>query len=300
MPRPTPSSQRPNAPQAPLQVVDPRWVAKAFAVTVLTSILCGYLSLCLLFYLGQWQIALHPVRTTSAQPPVPGAELLHFAPDDSAVPQLTGWWIPAHAGTRHTNLTLLYLPSGDGSLANPDSTATLAALHSLGINILAIDYRGYGQSAPTPHPSQQILTQDAESAWQYLRTSRNLPETSIIPYGVGVGATLATHLAATHPQTPALILQSPINDLLDTALRDDRTKLVPARLLFKERFPLTAPLSTLTTPKLLLSVGPTPVAYRTAASPKLTVALNGNPSTLAAQPEYLPSITRLLDEIHGK
>lgn len=300
MPRPIPIPPRSSPKQAPPQVVDPRWVAKAFVLIVLVSILCGYLSLCLLFYLGQWQIVLHPTRTTAAQPPVSTAELLRFAPDDSAVPQLTGWWIPALTGTRYTNLTLLYLPSGDGSLANPDSTATLVALHNLGINILAIDYRGYGQSAPTPHPSQQILTQDAESAWQYLHISRNLPETSIIPYGVGVGATLATQLAAMHPHTPALILQSPINDLLDTALRDDRTSLVPARLLFKERFPLTAPLSTLTTPKLLLSVGSTPAAFKTAASPRLNIEFNRPPATIYSQPQFLPSIARLLDEIHAK
>ncbi len=300
MPRPTPSPQRPTPSQAPPVVVDPRWVAKAFVIIIVASLLCGYLSLCLLFYVGQWQIVLHPTRTISAQPPVPAAELLHFAPDDSAVPQLTGWWIPALSGTRYTNLTLLYLPSGEGSIANPESTATLATLHNLGINILAVDYRGYGQSALTPHPSQQVLTQDAESAWHYLHTSRSLPETTIIPYGVGVGASLAAQLAAAHPRTPALILQSPVNDLLETALRDDRTKLVPARLLFNQHFPLTTPLMTLTTPKLLLSTGTMPTAYQTAATPRLTVDFSGTSATLSSQPEYLPSIARLLDEIHAK
>ncbi|WP_213803573.1 alpha/beta hydrolase [Granulicella sp. dw_53] len=299
MPRRTqPSTSRTSPPSArrPATVdVDPRWILKAVAAVILAALVCGYLTLCLLFYVGQWQIVLHPARTAAAHPPIAdgSVEFVRFAPDDSAVPQLSGWWIPAAPGGRYSDATLLYLPSGNGSLA--DASASLAVLHGLGVNIFAVDYRGYGQSSTT-HPSQSNMTADAEDAWRYLHTSRRLPEQQIVPYGVGVGASLAAHLAVAHPQTPALILESPYTDLLDVLLLDPRTSLLPARLLFHERFPLAEPLGSLRTPKLLLSGNKASPAFKTAADPKIAVEFNANAGQLSSQPEFLPLLTRFLDQ----
>jgi pimeloyl-ACP methyl ester carboxylesterase len=298
MPRPTPKpnirKQQPaqrKQPPAQFEPVDPAWLLKAIAITILAALFCGYLTICLLFYQGQWQLVLHPTRTTTSPQSIAGTpyELIHFGPDESAIPQLTGWWIPSAPNGRYANTTLLFLPGSDGSLA--DDIPTLATLHSLGINVFAFDYRGYGQSAPT-HPNQQNMTYDADSAWQYLNISRHIPAQQIVLYGTGVGASLATHLAASRPASPALILDAPHADLLDAALLDHRSKLVPVHLLFHERFPLAEPLSTLRTPKLLLSRAASPDrAFLTAADPKLTVEL-----AAPAQPLYQQSLTRFLDE----
>ncbi|CAN5647636.1 hypothetical protein BH10ACI4_BH10ACI4_02840 [soil metagenome] len=294
--RPTASSPRSGAPSNAPELVDPKWIVKGLGLILLAALVCGYLSLCLLFYIGQWQIVLHPKRTSDHPTTLSGTpiQFLSFAPDESAVPQLTAWSIPAAAGGRYANTTLLYLPAGEGSLA--DAIPTLTSLHDLGINIFAIDYRGYGQSPNTTHPSQKVLTEDAESAWQYLHSTRGLSEKQIVPYGSGVGASLAAHLAENYPQTAAVILDSPHGDLLETVLRDDRTKLLPARLLFHERFPLTAPLSTLHIPKLLISGAALPPAFKSAADPRITVGLNATPGGLSAQPGFASSITRFLDQ----
>ena len=254
MPRPTPkpSRHRPQPPPPQPETVDPIWLVKAIALTAGAALICGYLVLCLLFYQGQWQIVLHPSQTTTAPQSIGGApyQLIHFGPDESAIPQLTGWWIPATPQARYANATILFLPPGDGSLA--DSLPTLSALHTLGINIFAFDYRGYGQSANT-HPNQQKMRHDTDSAWQYLTGSRGIPVAQIVPYGTGVGASLAVHLAATHTAIPALILDHPHGDLLAAARRDPRSSLIPINLLFHENFPLAEPLKSLSTPKLLLS-----------------------------------------------
>jgi pimeloyl-ACP methyl ester carboxylesterase len=235
------------------EAVQPLWLIKALAAIFLAAVLCAYLTLCLLFYQGQWQLVLHPGREASVAPPVVDspskAELVRFAPDESATPQLTGWWIPAAPGARYAHATLLFLPGADGRLA--DSFERLSALHNLGLNILSFDYRGYGASAPL-HPTQKNMADDAESAWQYLRTSRNIAEEQIVPYGTGVGASLAAHLAQSHPQTPAIILESPRGDLLDIVRSDPRSKLIPLGLLFHDRFDLAAPLAAIKTPKLFL------------------------------------------------
>jgi uncharacterized protein len=258
---------------------------KAIAAVVIVALICAYLTLSLLFYQGQWQLVLHPQHKAEA----PETSWIHFGPDESAIPQLTGRWIPAAPGARYADATILFLPSGDGSLS--DFNPTLDRLHNLGINVFAFDYRGYGYSADT-HPNQLRMTQDAESAWTYLNASRNIPAHQIIPYGIGVGASLATHLAANHSDIPALILESPKGDLLDAVRHDSHASLMPVRLLFHEDFPLAAPLTSLQTPKLLLTTSASPgKAFETAADPKLTVEFP-NPSDAL----YTQSITRFLDQ----
>lgn len=281
-----------NAPQStPPEVVSPAWLVKAIAFTIVAALFCGYLTLCWLFYQGQWQFVLHPTRTSTNPPSIAGIpyEFIRFGPDESATPQLTGWWIPSDPGGHYAHLTILFLPDGNGSLAN--SIPTLASLHNLGINVFAFDYRGYGQSAVT-RPSQQSMTLDANSAWQYLTTSRVIPAKQIIPYGTGIGASLATTLAAAQNAIPALILDTPRADLLDVARRDPRATIIPVRLLFHERFPLAAPLATLHTPKLLLSRSTSlDQTFLTAADPKMTVELSSHSAVL-----YNQTLTRFLDQ----
>src|SRR5271170_1090561 len=208
MPRtkPKPNKQSPSHPPQH-EVVSPIWLIKGIVLTILAALLCGYLTFCLLFYQGQWQLVLHPIRTSAGPISIAGVpyELIHFGPDESATPQVTGWWIPSDPGGRYAHLTVLFLPDGNGSLA--DSIPTLASLHNLGINVFAFDYRGYGQSTAT-RPNQQNMIHDADSAWQYLTISRNIPAPQIVPYGIGVGASLATRLAAANTAIPALILDA--------------------------------------------------------------------------------------------
>lgn len=279
----------PRPPQP--ETVSPIWLIKGIVLTALAALFCAYLTLCLLFYQGQWQLVLHPTRTTAAPASIAGVsyELIRFSPDESATPQLTGWWIPSDPAGRYSQTTLLFLPDGNGSLA--DAIPTLAILHNLGINIFAFDYRGYGQSTAL-RPSQQSITRDADAAWQYLTTSRNIPASHIIPYGTGTGASVATQIAAAHDTIPAVILDTPRADLLNVAIRDPRATILPVRLLFHERFPLAEPLSTLRTPKLLLSRTTEPdQSFRNARDPKLTVEL-----TSPAIRPYTESLTRFLDQ----
>lgn len=292
MPRPTPKPVKSIPPQpAPPDVVSPSWLLKAIALTIVAALFCGYLTFCLLFYQGQWQFVLHPTRTSGSPASLAGIpyELVRFSPDESASPQLTGWWIPSAPGARYAPITILFLPDGNGSLA--DSIPILASLHNLGLNVFAFDYRGYGQSAAV-RPSQQSMSRDADSAWQYLTTTRALSTKHIVPYGTGVGASLATRLATNHNEITALILDAPRADLLDVAIRDPRAALLPVRLLFHERFPLAEPLSTLRTPKLLISRTTSPdQTFLHASDPRFTVELASPSAAL-----YNQSLTRFLDQ----
>jgi uncharacterized protein len=279
--QPLKPSRNPHTPKvAASDFVDPGWLLRALGLLLLLALVCGYLTLCALFYQGQWQLVLHPTRSTPAPFTIAGAtfQTIHFGIDESATPQLTGWWLPATPGSRYAASTVLYLPSGDGSLAHSNAPAILAALHTAGINIFAFDYRGYGQSS-TMHPNQQRMQQDAAFAWQYLTTSRAFAPTQIVPFGTGVGAALAAQLAAQHSQIPALIVQDPQPDLLDQVRSDPRTRLLPVRLLFHDRFEIAPTLANLATPKLLVASAASPkqqsaTLYRGAADPKFTLFLS--------------------------
>jgi uncharacterized protein len=292
MPRPQPKSQkRPPQQAAHQEIVSPLWLVKAVALVSLAALFCAYLTFCLLFYQGQWQLVLHPTRTSAGPASIAGVpyELIRFGPDESATPQLTGWWIPSDPGGRYAHLTVLFLPDGNGSLV--DSIPTLASLHNLGINVFAFDYRGYGQSAAI-RPNQQNMIQDSDSALQYLITSRSISDQRIIPYGAGTGASLATRLASTHSEIQALILDMPRTDLLDIARRDSRAAILPVRLLFHERFPLAEPLGALRTPKLLFSRTTAPnQTFAAASDPKITVELSAPSAVL-----YQQSVVRFLDQ----
>ncbi len=235
-----------------IPLVEVTWILKALAAVVLVALLCAYATICVLFSKGQWQLVLHPSRTVTTTPAslnLPFTEV-HFGVDETAIPQLSGWWIPSDIPTQNT---ALILHGADGNLADALPAAQL--LHSQHLNVLLFDYRGYGQSLG-PHPTQSSMQADAASALTYLTTTRSIPASSIVVYGTGLGASLAVQLCAENPTLPALILQSPDGDLTDRAAHDPRSKIIPFKFLFNQTFPLAAPLQTLPTSKLILPTSP--------------------------------------------
>jgi abhydrolase domain-containing protein 17 len=99
--------------------------------------------------------------------------------------------------------TLLYIHGNATDLGN--IRPHLQSLHSLGFNVFAYDYRGYGTSDGTP--SEQNAYQDAETAYTYLTQHLKVPPERIIAYGRSVGGGSAVELARRHP-IAGLILES--------------------------------------------------------------------------------------------
>jgi pimeloyl-ACP methyl ester carboxylesterase len=240
---------------------------------LLLAVLCAYIAVCALFYHGQWQLVLQPSRSVPQTPATAGLQSIevHFGVDATGQPQLDGFWIPADASAT-PRPTALILHGGTGSLSDAIPTAQL--LHDAELNVLLFDYRGFGHSLGQ-HPDQQLMQTDAASALRYLTDTRNIPAASIVVFGDGLGASLAVNLCAAHKDLPALILESPKGDFDQTIRNDPRSRMVPASLLFNQKFPLAAPLQSLRTPKLLISVttGSTPTNLQNAADPKSTLEL---------------------------
>ena len=210
------------------EVVDPTWLLKALGVTALLAVVCAWLALCLLYYQGSWQLVLHPSRTVPRTPATLGIpfEDVHFDASENGQPRLTGWWIPAggtsarsalQAPASHQADTILYLHDGSGALSS--TLPTLALLHSAGVNVFAIDYRGFGLSDNSSHPTSESMTADSAAALTYLTATRHLSPDHVIPYGAGLGGSLAVALARNHGEIPAVVVDNPDPDPTRTAIR---------------------------------------------------------------------------------
>lgn len=266
-----------------------RWLAGAVGLTLLAALACGYATLALLFYQGQWQLVLQPTRAIGAVPQTRFDEI-HFDVTPTGVPQLDGWWVPADAGARWSRDTVLYLHGEAGSLSN--CVNDLNALHAAGVNVFTFDYRGYGKSAG-PHPDEKRMRADADAAWSYLTDTRHLDPSTIVFYGTGVGASLAAELAAKHAPM-GVILDAPNEPARQIIGSDARTKILPMWLLLDERFDPVKTLETLAVPKLFLDRGGekprTEELYREAASPK---------EYFEIKPEaYDETLARFLDDVN--
>lgn len=276
--------------------VSARWLLSALAVMTAAAAGCAWLALCLLYWQGSWQLLYHPQRTITRTPASAGLPFdpVHFWATESGDTRLTGWWIPSPAA----RFTVLYLHGTDGNLSN--DVDTLAALHRLGVNIFAVDYRGYGQSAAA-RPSEVNLLEDAGQALAYLEQSRHLKASAIVIYGDGLGANVAAELAPkSSPTVAGVVLANPLNDPMQIVFSDHRSHMVPAHWLVKDHYDLTAAASGLTIPSLWLIPQPgaadvePPASYRLVSSPKMSVVLR---APMTGDPSFAPEVNCWLDEL---
>ncbi len=258
------------------------------------ALVCLWAALCLIFWQGSWQLLYHPTASVTKTPASAGIvfEDVQFDAGDNGLPQLKGWWIP---GTAQSAFTAIYLHGATGNLS--DTVRDLARLHAAGLNVLAFDYRGYGQSTFV-HPSEKRWREDAEAAIRYLTDTRHIPVGSLIPAGSGLGANLALQTGADHRELAGVILEDPIEAPADAIFRDPRAKLVPARLLVSDRWQSGSAAADLAIPSLWIlrqSEAHAPAAYAQVKPRKRIVWLT-HPQT--ADTDYVNALSRWLAELN--
>jgi hypothetical protein len=294
-----------RAPQSPPPTVSGRWLLTAAGLAIVAAAACAWLTLCFLFWQGSWQLLYHPTAAVTRTPASVSLAFdpVGFATTEAGEPQLKGWWIPAAPGARYGRYTVLYLHGQSGNLG--DTVDSLAALHAVGVNILAFDYRGYGQSQ-FAHPSEARWREDAGWALQYLTATRHVPAGSIILDGSGLGANLALEVAAAHPELAGVVLESPLESPVNDLFNDPRARLVPAHLLVRDRFDVKAAATALRIPSAwFLRALPatrgdsseTPEAWQRLTSRKMLFWVASSPDQ---QREFADSICHWLDDLPAK
>jgi uncharacterized protein len=136
------------------------------------------------------------------------------------------WWCPQEGAT----YTIHFNHGNAGNLSNhawiiPELRSKLKA------NVLIYDYPGYGKS--TGSPSEPGCHAAAESAYQWLRTTKNIPPEKLLFMGQSLGASMACELATKH-EHKALILLSPFTSVGDMA--QEMFPIFPAKWLMRHSY----------------------------------------------------------------
>lgn len=144
-----------------------------------------------------------------------------------------GWWYPA---AKADAPAILYLHGVRWNLTG--QLFRIEQLHALGYSVLAIDYRGFGQSHGEL-PSETTVYEDARIAWERFQVLQPDPSKRLI-YGHSLGGAVAIDLAAElGKQTPlpvrGLVIESTFTSLADVATAVANTSL-PVRWLLSQKF----------------------------------------------------------------
>ncbi len=157
------------------------------------------------------------------------------------------WWLP-NADPQAP--TLLYLHGTFRNLYR--NHPKMVALRRAGYSVLAVEYRGWGESSPIV-PSESSIHADADIAWSELVRRQPDPRRRVI-FGHSMGGAVAVHLAARQAGRGAyagLILESTFTSLPDVAA--DASRLVrPLAELSGQRMDSLARITRIDAPLLML------------------------------------------------
>ena len=120
---------------------------------------------------------------------------------------LHGWFIAGRSAQ-----VLLFFHGNAGNISH--RLDSIGQFHNLGLSVLIIDYRGYGQS--TGRTTEMGIYRDADAAWRYLIEERDLVANDILIFGRSLGGAVASRLASEN-QPLALIVESSFTSVPDVA-----------------------------------------------------------------------------------
>lgn len=134
---------------------------------------------------------------------LPRAETVFLTTEDGV--RLHAWWLPAAAEGTTPHGAAIYLHGNAGHLAHRAGMGL--ALSRMGLDVLMVDYRGYGRSEGSP--DEEGLYRDAEAAWRYVTSVREAPPDRVLLFGESLGGAVAVELASRR-KVGAIVLVAPL------------------------------------------------------------------------------------------
>lgn len=261
-----------------------------------------YLAACTYMWATQREQVFEPspvLQTTPARMGMKFEELRIPVGSGADHGELYGWWVPAEAASAPT---FLYLHGNDRNLAN--HLEHTQQLHTLGYNVLLVDYRGYGKSSGG-RPSEAKVYEDAEAAWQYLLKVRGVKPQQAFIYGHSLGGAIAIELAAHHPEAAGLVTEGTFTSM--QAMGEREYGYLPVGWLLNQRFESLQKMPGLKLPVLLIHgtwdqkvpVGMARQLYAAAAQPKSLALIEGGEhsnSGTVGQVEYRAAVSAFVKQ----
>ena len=204
-----------------------------------------------------------------------------------------GWYVPSPGSDK----VLLFFHGNAGNISHRGDS--LGIFHRLGLNVLIIDYRGYGKSRGKP--SEAGLYADARAAWAYLREEKKFDADRIVLFGRSLGGAVAARLA-TEVKPAALILESTFSSARDVA--KEMYPILSKLIILRFAFDTARNVKSITCPVLVMHSPEDEIipyrlgqrVYKAANAPKTMLQLEGshNLGFMQSQPEYQQGIRGFL------
>lgn len=163
-----------------------------------------------------------PISALATTPAVHGMPYEDVWLDTEDGLRLHAWLIPAPKERG----VLLFFHGNAGNISH--RIDSIRIFRELGLSVLIVDYRGYGQS--DGRPTEQGTYLDAQAAWNWLRDARGVPPERIVIFGRSLGSAIAAWLAA-RERPAAVILESAFTSAPDLAA--DLMPWLPVRWLLR-------------------------------------------------------------------
>ncbi len=263
-----------------------------------------YLGLLVLLRLNESRLIYAPGSARVLTPPprelgLP-VERVEIRTDDGLT--LVAWVMPSE---RRSDPWLLICHGNGGNISEAGRPLHYAGLRGLGLNLLAFDYRGYGESEGKP--SEPGLYRDAEAAYRYLRDTLGVEADRIVIFGHSLGSAVAVELAGREPAS-GLILDGALTSVTDRG--QEVYPFIPVRWIAGSRYASIEKIGNLRLPKLFLHAERDeviPIAhgrrlYEAAPPPKRFVVLGGGHGDAfdVDSATYYGAIRRFLAELSGR
>lgn len=204
-------------------------------------------------------------------------------------------WFVKHPQAR---TTILILHGNAGN--NSDRLEKIGYFYKMGLNVICLDYRGFGNSQG--RPSEKGIYKDALAAYDHFVKRPDIDPRKMIVYGESLGGAVAVNLAAKR-DLACLILDSTISSAADYV--KSKMPYIPAFLL-QTKMDSLALIGGLKMPKLFIHSPQDEIIpfklgrklYDAAPLPKefLTIEGNHNEGFYQSQELFIEGIKRFLKE----
>lgn len=209
---------------------------------------------------------------------------------------LHSWFLPSP----EERAVLLFFHGNAGNISY--RLDSLEIFHELGLSVLIVSYRGYGESSG--RPSESGLYKDGRAAYRHLVEERGVAPERLISFGRSLGAAVAANVAA-EQEVGALWLESAFTSVPD--IGSDLYPFLPVRLLTRYRYDSREALDSVTAPVLVIHSPDDEIIpyehgralYEAASEPKQFLEIQGshNAGFMRSREHYKAGLDEFLTDV---
>lgn len=239
-----------------------------------------------------------PGRELDATPQAIGLDFEDAWIDTEDGERLHGWFVPADDARG----TLLFFHGNAGNISHRMESVLI--FNRLGLDVLIVDYRGYGQSSGKP--GEQGTYRDARAAWDYLVDQRRVPPGRIVIFGRSLGGGVGAWLASRPDVKPAgVIIESCFSSGQDMGRQ--LYPVLPVRLITRIGYPVREYVTRIRAPLLvahsrddeIIPFNMGQAIFDAAPEPKSFLEMNGdhNAGFWISRDRYVPALDVFFTEV---